>query len=186
MLRINVSKIIEQPGLTLSFSEIGNIKPFGEQSQIGVKNSIFQVEGIATSTGSGIYVQANAKGTIRLTCSRCLGNFDHQIEFSCEGNFVHDIGAKASSEDDIESFLLDGEHIVLDNMLQHEILLNIPMKPLCNRNCKGFCEICGVNLNETQCECTDHDTQSTPFGRKLLEALEKGGKKDGGSKKKNF
>jgi len=44
--------------------------------------------------------------------------------------------------------LIDTEDIIRD-----QILLNIPMKPLCSEDCKGLCTICGTDLNYSECGC---------------------------------
>ncbi|HHY11951.1 MAG TPA: DUF177 domain-containing protein [Firmicutes bacterium] len=186
-MKINVSDIIEQPGASIPFSETGSIEPLADGNEDIMLPAPFTVEGVATSTGEGVYVQANVKGTVRLTCSRCLSSFDLMVEFDCEGRFVSDPDVPMSDEeDDIESFALVGEYCVLDDMVQHELLLNIPMKPLCKPECKGFCEVCGANLNEEPCQCDAPGTQATLFGRKLLEALEERGKDNGSSKEEDL
>jgi uncharacterized protein len=34
-----------------------------------------------------------------------------------------------------------------------DLLLMLPTKMLCREDCKGLCDICGCNLNETTCDC---------------------------------
>lgn len=174
-MKINVSDIIEEPGTSVSFSETGIVEPFGNNAEDIALRTPFRVEGVATSTGEGVYVQANVKGSVGLICSRCLAGFDMELQFDCEGRFVENPeDILPNNEDDIEAFALNGEFCVLDEMIQHELLLNIPMKPLCNSKCQGLCEVCGANLNEAPCECLKHDSETTLFGQKLLEALERG------------
>ena len=43
--------------------------------------------------------------------------------------------------------------IELDSDMRDEIILDYPVKPLCNPNCKGLCPKCGKNLNEGGCSC---------------------------------
>ncbi len=185
-MKINVSDIIEEPGISVSFSETGPVEPFGEDTQDIVLRTPFSVKGVATSTGEGVYVQANVRGNGKLTCSRCLTSFDMEFQFDCEGRFVEDPERiSPNDENDIETFALDGEFCKLDEMIQHELLLNIPMKPLCNSGCKGLCEVCGANLNKAPCECLKSDSETTVFGKKLLEALERG-KENGSSKEEDI
>ena len=37
--------------------------------------------------------------------------------------------------------------------LRAEILLELPTNILCSEDCKGLCPHCGVNLNESTCNC---------------------------------
>jgi len=41
----------------------------------------------------------------------------------------------------------------LTDMVRQELLLALPMKPLCSEECKGLCPRCGVNLNIETCDC---------------------------------
>lgn len=186
-LKIDVTEIIDQPGASISFSETGRIA-LGEGNEDIATPAPFTVKGVATSTGEGIYVQANIRGTVGLTCSRCLREFEMPIEFDCEGRFVEDPEELElnDDEDDVETFAMTDGYCVLDDLVQHGLVLNIPMKPLCDEECKGLCDTCGVNLNETTCQCGGPGAQATLFGRKLLEALEERGKKNGSSKEEDF
>ncbi len=47
-----------------------------------------------------------------------------------------------------ESDLLDLEEIVLN-----QISLSLPMRTLCNEDCKGLCPKCGMDLNIEACKC---------------------------------
>ncbi|HLC21226.1 MAG TPA: DUF177 domain-containing protein [Candidatus Methylomirabilis sp.] len=37
--------------------------------------------------------------------------------------------------------------------MRENVLLNLPLQPLCRAECRGLCSRCGVNLNETSCQC---------------------------------
>ena len=50
---------------------------------------------------------------------------------------------------------MEGYHLDIDGLINNEILLNWPMKVLCNESCKGICKVCGKNLNEGDCGCDD-------------------------------
>jgi uncharacterized protein len=38
-------------------------------------------------------------------------------------------------------------------LLRENVLLNLPLQPLCRADCRGLCPHCGVNLNESSCGC---------------------------------
>ena len=38
-----------------------------------------------------------------------------------------------------------------------ELMLALPVTPLCRNDCKGLCAGCGVNLNEGMCACTEEE-----------------------------
>ena len=41
----------------------------------------------------------------------------------------------------------------LDELIYTETVTNLPMKHLCDENCKGICSKCGKILNEGECGC---------------------------------
>lgn len=48
----------------------------------------------------------------------------------------------------IEDCTLDVDMLVLD-----ELYTVLPMMVLCKEDCKGICKVCGINLNESTCDC---------------------------------
>jgi len=37
--------------------------------------------------------------------------------------------------------------------VKEQVLLSVPMKPLCRNDCAGLCPVCGRDLNEGACNC---------------------------------
>ncbi len=74
----------------------------------------------------------------RLTCSRCLSDYDFDLERPVEFDRVI---AK-------NDFIID-----LGQDLRTEIILDYPANPVCSEDCKGLCVNCGENLNEGKCKC---------------------------------
>ncbi len=99
------------------------------------------------------------QGDVALTarCSRCLGEAEVvvPVSFSVE---IPDTGdrrddQKSVDEDEvIPRITRQGDLDVQERVLE-EIILSIPLRILCDPDCKGLCPVCGVNLNETTCEC---------------------------------
>ena len=112
-----------------------------------------------TKTDDGrVIVEGSFSVTLRLTCSRCLEDFDYVVVESfrdtyfpksfCTGHGVHEL-----SKDDLDVlYYADGE-LDLSLIYLEKTYLAIPMKPLCSDGCKGICPVCGKNLNYGECEC---------------------------------
>lgn len=116
-------------------------------------------------TPKGIEVTGRIQTAVSLQCARCLKEFILPIESEFEERFI--LMKDAPRDEDMEllrdemdiSFLPEGG-IELRDIIEEQIWLNIPMKPLCHDGCKGLCSICGTDLNCGGCEC-DH-WQSDP------------------------
>jgi uncharacterized protein len=45
------------------------------------------------------------------------------------------------------------EFIDLTDDIREEVILDLPIKLLCQENCKGLCPNCGANRNKEKCQC---------------------------------
>lgn len=187
-MRIDVAAILKEPGESLPFDITGNFEGLTIDGGAALLRGPLTVRGVVTSVGDGVYIEANVRGAVTLTCSRCLTEFERPVDFSCEGRF----GGHARDEeedldeDEVEVFPLDGTFCDLGEMIGHEIVLSLPMKPLCDDACKGLCPKCGKNLNEGDCDCAKEEDRTSAFGEKLRKALEERSKKDGRPEKETL
>jgi uncharacterized protein len=55
-----------------------------------------------------------------------------------------------------------GEVVNLENILREQVLLTLPLKPLCSETCQGICPRCGADLNRETCQCSEEESDS-PF-----------------------
>jgi uncharacterized protein len=80
-------------------------------------------------------------------CRRCLGEAAGMVVAD-----VREIFEPNPSEG--ETYELNGDVVDLEPMLREAIVLEFPMAPvLCEDDCKGLCPQCGVNRNESECNC---------------------------------
>ena len=54
---------------------------------------------------------------------------------------------------DFDTALYENDEIDLGQLMQEQIFLTLPMKPLCAEGCRGLCPSCGTNLNKAACDC---------------------------------
>jgi uncharacterized protein len=69
-----------------------------------------------------------------------------------EALFDEDAEVELGEEDTRTSFFT-GTKLAIGDILQEQVLLALPMKILCNVDCKGLCPTCGTNLNTSSCAC---------------------------------
>jgi uncharacterized protein len=108
---------------------------------------------------------------IELACVRCLEPFPMDLAEELDLLYLaqsSNVGPKTESEVDESgrglepeelavSFYRD-ERIDLSQMIVEQIVLALPMKPLCKADCRGLCPQCGVNRNLSSCTCAPEDT----------------------------
>jgi uncharacterized protein len=111
-------------------------------------------------------VQGNVTVPVQLNCSRCLSGFDYLISsdfviFFREGSVAfEDEDEVELGELDLVSSVFSGNEIDLMPEISEQIILDIPIKPLCSETCKGLCPSCGSDLNKTTCNCVIEPRQS--------------------------
>jgi uncharacterized protein len=96
--------------------------------------------------------------TLQLTCSRCLEPYDVPVDSAIDALFLPasaNVGAgeqEVAAEDLGVSYYKD-DTIDLGDVMREQFYLALPMKPLCQPDCKGLCPVCGVNRNRETCTC---------------------------------
>lgn len=106
--------------------------------------------------------------TVRLNCSRCLAEYDAQIDSSFTVFYTKASGSPLDeevelAEEDLISKSYSGEEIDFAPEVSEQVIMEIPFKPLCKENCLGLCSKCGINLNDTACDC-DRGAGGFKFG----------------------
>ena len=106
--------------------------------------------------GEGLRIHGEISGKVGLTCSRCLKEFSLGLEALVERRFVSgEDPAKGVDEremvDDTE--YLPENRLKLATVIEEELILLLPMIPLCREACAGLCGQCGANLNDGPCGC---------------------------------
>lgn len=126
-----------------------------------------RVEAKITHEGPVLFVDGSLKTVIHLTCSRCAVDFLFDVDtfFHC-----HEEPASHASKE-VSLFLLKkdldidhygGNEIELNDIFREQLMLAVPMHPLCKPDCKGLCTYCGLSLNTGTCNCHVEDV-ANPF-----------------------
>ncbi len=58
-------------------------------------------------------------------------------------------------EDETEVGYYEGESLELAEVVREQILLWLPMRWICQEDCRGICSQCGANLNLEDCGCRE-------------------------------
>jgi DUF177 domain-containing protein len=106
---------------------------------------------------------------VRLSCSRCLAEYDEQIDIPFTVFYLPATAGTTQdeevelSEEDLVSVTFEGDEIDFSPEIAEQVLTEIPFKPLCRDDCKGWCPTCGADLNQAGCECSK-ESFSIQFG----------------------
>jgi uncharacterized protein len=100
----------------------------------------------------------SVRTTLELPCSRCVEPFtlpvngDFNLRYQPHTANAGE-GEREIEEDDLATAFYENEQIDLRELMREQFYLALPMKPLCQDDCRGLCPICGTNLNRGTCDC---------------------------------
>ena len=126
-------------------------------------------------SGDEYYCQGDAKAHVKLTCARCLGEFDQDLENStdfiiCSSEW-HEANRNIIDSEDYVYFQGSDLHADLSDIVRQAIITAVSLKPLCSEDCKGLCSQCGINLNDKSCDCEKKPTDARWEGLRKLSGL---------------
>ena len=156
-MKIRVVDIPEEGFLHRIDDTRSSINLFDEEVPVleSISGSLF----VKVHEAGRVHVKGNVRVVIELTCSRCLKTYSFVVEKSIDEDYypIEDMpfGERTHlSMEDLDTCYYSHGEIDLESIYMEQIYLAIPMKPLCDEDCKGICPVCGKDLNEGPCGCS--------------------------------
>lgn len=148
---IELKDIFDAPGCSIPFDgevslsdvEVWGAKPF---------RTPVHVSGVLQNRSGVVSMKYSADFTMEYECDRCRKETrkDETREFS------HWLARKLEGDNEDEEYLIvPGMELPMDELVMADITLELPFRLLCREDCKGLCPICGADLNERTCDCSD-------------------------------
>lgn len=108
--------------------------------------------------GKKVLAEGTVRITVSLSCSRCLKSVPYPVEtkFREEYNPAEDLDKEEEQEltdRELDLSYYRNDELDISEMIREQVLLAVPMKPLCTEDCQGICPKCGKDLNEGGCGC---------------------------------
>jgi len=102
-----------------------------------------------------VHVRGSLVAPIMLSCGRCLNAFEYRVESEFYVDCTHEEKTPASSSgqehrlhgEELNLHFYQGDTLEINDIIENQIYLEIPMVPLCEDACKGLCPTCGEDLN---------------------------------------
>ncbi len=153
---------------------LSEVLPDFEADQTVVESLHFQVQ--AHKMGEDLYLDGQATGAFELGCGRCLKRYRQPVREPLR-LVLEPAGARVPADpegadalardglvlsDELETGWFRGPEVSLDHFLAEVVTATLPLKPLCREECSGLCPSCGVDRNETDCDCQE-ERPASPF-----------------------
>lgn len=159
-MKIRVDEIKEKPRLIKEDEPISN---YSELVALQDEGSCTFLGPLAISLEVNreydhIRVEGRVSTAVKLTCSRCLVEFELPVDslftifYSKSSGEVLDEEVELADHDLI-SLSYEGDEIDFTHGISEQVIMDIPYKPLCGEECKGLCPSCGADLNTVECTC---------------------------------
>ena len=112
-------------------------------------------EGFIVNNAGALTLRGTLSAAMRCVCDRCAAEFDREVSYPLD----IPLASELQDEENPDYFLLEGDELDLEELLETVFILNMDTRFLCREDCKGLCSRCGKNLNEGPCNCR---TESDP------------------------
>ena len=127
-----------------------------------------------------IRIEGNLETKIELVCARCLEPVVEEVSrtfdlFYAPVPKVEKPTIDQLKDDETEIGFYKGEGLFLADVLREQLLLALPLKVICQSDCRGLCPNCGANLNHEECRCETYatDPRMAPLARLKQDWLKK-------------
>ena len=169
---------IKEKGLEIHVSEPPEDFP-ALREMIGGGEVVFSAPVItdlrAVRISEMVEVEGRCDTMVRLACSRCLTEFEAPLSTSFALTFAKEVPQiQDDSGEEIELsgeemglIPFDGDEIDLRPAIEEQLIMALPLRPLCRETCRGLCPECGVDRNREECDCV------RPVFNSKFEALKK-------------
>ena len=112
-------------------------------------------EGFIVNNAGALTLRGTLSAAMRCVCDRCAAEFDREVSYPLDVPLASEL----QDEENPDYFLLEGDELDLEELLETVFILNMDTRFLCRADCKVLCSRCGNNLNEGTCDCR---TESDP------------------------
>lgn len=118
-------------------------------------------------TGANVDCRGDVFCVYHPICVRCLKVFKSRLDIPIHLTLaplyenerqlkLEDKNEVALIKEDLEFSFYEGETFSISDIIREQVILAMPLQPLCKNSCKGLCQRCGKDLNEGPCGCRSH------------------------------
>ena len=176
-MKLDLSEIAKTPGSRASHSFAEVLPDEQDVRFLGPAQGMVTV----SNTGRMLLLTGQARVEAEVPCSRCLRGMRLAVDVKLEEEFLtRVVGPQAAvmaiEDDEPVARVIDEDSFDLDltELLRQNVLVAMPLQPICSDTCRGLCPHCGQDLNDGDCGCQEEEPEM-PFSvlRHLLNKLDR-------------
>lgn len=154
-MRVPVSDLVGHPGETRELRRDVEATAFGEDPWGAAGDGVLdpvELDLHLDAVVEGILVRGTIAFHVRLACARCLVLQDLEYLVEVAELFQDPTKRDDDDEDDPGYELIDDlTAIDLSTMARDALIVDLPVRVLCDDACQGLCVECGADRNLTDC-----------------------------------
>ena len=166
-MSINLRELIRTPGARLSFRHELNCERLFFPAVLSFIEPPVG-EGVISNSADVLELHGRIRALMRCVCDRCAKEFDNPVDLPVDVR----LAAELEDEEDPDYFLLRGEELDIDDLLESDFILAMDPQILCREDCKGLCPRCGADLNEGECGCRAESDPRLAVLEQLLDDID--------------
>ncbi|HEX8473609.1 MAG TPA: DUF177 domain-containing protein [Pyrinomonadaceae bacterium] len=155
-VRIEVERLNERGE---SFAHTYNLDALALDDEDAQLTGETRITGRASRKDEQVRLVGKIETGVEVHCSRCLRPVKVPVEAEFDERYIPAATESLTDElaelqpDDLGFSTYEGESVDVDDLVREQVLLALPMRPLCREDCKGLCPTCGTDLNVDACSC---------------------------------
>lgn len=154
-MELDLSPVLNYDGKKIKIDESISLSA-ADNDNFTVQSPV-AIDGFVQNIGGTIELYGKCSATLGFSCDRCTEDFSSLVEFEITEKFRKE-DTVSDSEENPDITPLCGTSLDLDEIVYSNLYMNLPSKFLCSDNCKGLCPVCGINLNNGECDCSTETT----------------------------
>ena len=156
-MELDVSKALLSPGTEFPFAAEVTVPP---QDVIGetVTFDTVSLKGTYSSLDGTIRLEGELKTTAHAACAMCLKPANAPLNLAFDETFCKD-----ANEIEDEAFYYEGNRVALDQLALTLLMLNLPMRFLCEESCEGNEAYQTFKQDISKSSCEEESPTQRPF-----------------------
>jgi DUF177 domain-containing protein len=135
-------------GFRAPFDPDGSLASTAPGAAEVVPGADVEVRLVLTSFLGGVTATGTLVAPWRASCRRCATSVHGVLDVLVDEQF-----RRGAEPDDEDAYPLVDEEVDLTNLVRDAVVLDLPLAPLCRRDCAGLCGTCGADRNVEPCAC---------------------------------
>mgnify|MGYP005838486289 CR=1 FL=1 len=149
-MRLDLSEIVKNDGASLEVQVQETISELNELVDDVTFNQPVRFNGKLVNISGILKLEGHMETGYNTKCFRCLLDLNGTLSVDVKEDIID-----GRTNPDSETYTYEGNFFEIDKLIKDYVLLNLPVRHVCDEDCKGLCYKCGSNLNVAACECKE-------------------------------